>query len=414
MLMPPTLAPERLYQTVLNPTLLVVGLGYAIDAFDIFLYNALRMPSLRELGVEGDALTRTGIWILNMQVLGMLLGGFAWGILGDKIGRKKALLGSVIVYSLGSLGCAFVQDVWVYAAMRFFTGIGLAGEVGLGCILIAETLTARKRDWGICLYALFGYVGIILANILAGYISWRWCYAIGGVSGLLLLFLRMALFESALFKNLEQQKVPRGSLRLLLQNKDLLKRYLCCIFFAVPYYYIVNILVTLAPEFALAVGVATPIKAHTALLIYACCGMVGTVLATAMSRALQRRVLPIGLFMLVNIGLAAWYLLQHQPSATAFYALCGILGLANFFVLLLFTAAEQFGTNMRATAGTSALSVGRATLVLSNVGFLAFRSAGLDIIGAAAAVGGIAFTIGFICLCGLRESYHQDMDFIEQ
>lgn len=404
----------RIHTRLLNATLLVVGLGYCMDCFDLFLYNALRVTSLTELGLSGDALTKTGIWILNLQVLGMLAGGMFWGVLGDKIGRKQALLGSVLFYSIGSFGCAFVQHVWVYEVLRFVTGIGLAGEIGLGAILVAETMSPSLKDWGICVYALFAYFGLMAANILAGYLSWRLCYAVGGGAGLLLLLARMSLLESGLFEKLTEQNVVRGSLKLFLKNRDLLKRYLCSIFFTIPYFYIVNLLVTLSPEFGKAVGVADPIKANIALLVYSMCAMVGTITATLVCKILRRRILPIFMFMCVNVVLVIYYLTQHQPTAQEFYVLCGIMGLANFFVLLMFTAVEQFGTNMRATAGTSALSTGRSTLVITNSIFLAFRASGFDLIPAATWVGVIVFTIGFLCLLGLRETYHQPMDFIEE
>ncbi|MFY9287872.1 MAG: MFS transporter [Alphaproteobacteria bacterium] len=405
---------ERAHKSVFNTTLLVVGLGYFIDCFDLFLYNALRTPSLRDLGLDGDAITKTGIWILNIQVIGMLIGGLMWGIIGDKVGRKKALIGSVLVYSLGSLGCAFVYDVNIYAILRFLTGIGLAGEIGLGAILVTETIPDRKRDWGLMAYALFAYFGIMAANLMAQYVSWRYCYAIGGAVGLLLLMARMVLFESGLYEKLAKIKVPRGSIKLLFKKPDLLKRYICCIFFAMPYYYMVNLLITFSPEIAKALGIAEPIKANIAIFIYSAAALIGTVLATLASRALQKRVMALALFMSINAALAACYLTQHQPSATSFYILCGIMGAFNFYVLLLFTAVEQFGTNMRATGGTSSLSIGRSTLVITTSVFLAFRGAGYDVLSSAALVGGIVFAIGFICLLGLRETYHQGMDFLEE
>ncbi|MDR3424797.1 MAG: MFS transporter [Alphaproteobacteria bacterium] len=410
----PKITDYHIHKHILNKTLVVVGFGYFIDAFDLFLYNALRVPSLRELGLEGEKLTQVGLWILNTQVIGMLVGGLLWGMLGDKIGRKKALVGSVLVYSLGSLGCAFVQNVAFYATVRFLTGIGLAGEMGLGAILITETLLDKKRDWGLAAYSLFAYAGIISANLLAGFLPWRACYAVGGIVGLLLLLARMMLFESGLYEKLAATKVKRGSLILFLKNPNLLKRYLCCILFAMPYYYTVNLLMTLAPEFGMAVGAAQPIRANIALMVYSITAMIGTVLAIIVGKLLRRRIFTIFLFMATNLALAMYYLTQRNPTATEFYFLCGIMGLANYFVLLLFAAVEQFGTNMRATAGTSALSTGRATLVVTTTVFLAFRSAGLDIIPAAFWVAAIVFAVGFVCLAGLRETYGRSIDFIEE
>lgn len=407
-------AAPRVHQNVLNTTLLVVGLGYFIDAFDLFLYNSLRVPSLRDLGLEGDALVRTGLNILNLQVFGMLVGGFVWGVIGDRAGRKRALVGSVLVYSLGSLGCAFVQHVPLYALLRFLTGIGLAGEIGLGAILVTETLPDAKRNWGLAAYNLFAHFGIIAAGFMASQLSWRECYALGGAGGLVLLLGRIVLFESGLYeKLLAQPRVKRGSLKTLFGNPALLKRWLCCIFFMMPYFYMINLLVTLAPEFARATGVTAPITASKALIMYFICASGGTFLAVMASKLLQKRLLALVLFMTVNLALAAYYLLQRGLGENAFYALCGALGLGNYFVLLLFAVTEQFGTNMRATAGVSAISIGRTTLVITNSLFLAFRAAGTDILAAAGYTGTIAFAVGFICLFGLRETYAKSVDFLE-
>ena len=408
------MAGKRVHASLLNTTLLVVGLGYFIDCFDLFLYNAMRVPSLRELGLDGDALTKTGILILNLQVVGMLIGSLIWGIAGDRAGRKKALIGSVLIYSIGSLGCAFVHQVAVYAVLRFLTGVGLAGELGLGAVLVAETVPDGKREWGLVIYTVFAYCGVISASLLAGWLPWRTCYAAGGLMGLVLLLGRMALFESGLYEAVARGKAARGSLRLLLRKKDLLKRWLCCIFFAVPYYFLVNILITLAPEFGKAAGAAEPIKANIALMVYSLGSIGGAILCALVGHVWRHRTRTLLFYMLVNAAFVVLYLTQSGPTAPQFYALCGAMGLGNYYVLLMFAAVEQFGTNMRATAGTSALSIGRATLVLTNSLFLAFRAGGYDVLQSGACVGLIALLIGLCCLPGLRNTYRGDMDFIEE
>lgn len=399
---------------IFSASLLVVCLGYFADSFDLFLYNALRVPSLTELGLAGDALTRAGIWILNLQVAGVFIGGFVWGMLGDRVGRKKALVGSVLLYSLGSIGCALVQSVSAYALMRFLTGFGLAGEIGLGATLIVETLRDRRRDWGMVAFVSFCNLGILAANVLASFLPWRVCYAVGGALGLAILLGRMALMESGLFERMATSGVRRGALGIFLKNRDMLKRWLLCVFFMMPYFYMLNLLVTLAPEFGLAVHAAAPIKATTALMIYPAFVIPGTFLCVLACRVLKKRVRALALFMAINVLITIIYLAQREPTAFGFYAVCAVFGLANFYTLLLFLSVEQFGTNMRATLGTSAISTGRATLVITNSVFLAFRAAGFDLISSAAWVGVIVFAVGFACLLGLRETYHRDMDFIEE
>ncbi len=406
---------HRVHKSLWNTTLLVVGLGYVVDAFDLVLYNVVRVPSLRDLGLTGDALVKTGLNILSIQVVGVLIGGFLWGVLGDRIGRKKALVGAILFYAFGSLGCAIVPNVTLYALLRFITGIGLAGEIGLGAILITETVPDKLRSWGIGIFTLCAYIGIVLAAVAASIFPWRTCYAIGGVTGLALMLGRMMLFESGLYEQIvKHAKVKRGSLRMLFGKPVLLKRWLCCIFFMMPYFFVYNVLITLAPEFAKAVGVTIEIKGSSALLVYSFCAMIGTALSVIVSDFLRKRIMAIVIFMVINLILCAYYIFENRPSEIAFYALCCVMGSVNYFALQLFAATEQFGTNMRATAGTSAISIGRTTLVITNSIFLAFKGSGFDIIHAGAYTGAIVFAVGFVSLLGLRETYHQGMDFLEE
>jgi MFS family permease len=85
-------------------TLLVIvaALGYFVDLYDLVLFGVVRIPSLKSLGLQGDELTNVGLHLLNWQMAGMLLGGFAWGVLGDKRGRLSVLYGSILTYSLAN------------------------------------------------------------------------------------------------------------------------------------------------------------------------------------------------------------------------------------------------------------------------------------------------------------------------
>lgn len=404
----------RTYSKLLNPTLIIVTLGFFIDTFDLFLYNALRVPSLRDLGLAGDDITKTGIKILNLQVIGMFLGGFLWGVLGDKIGRKKALLGSVLLYSLGSLACAFVHSVPVYAFLRFITGIGLAGEFGLGAVLVTETLPDNKRSWALGIYAAFTAFSIFVASALAEFLPWRDCYAIGGTAGLLLLLARMTLAESTLFELVVGAKIQRGSLRLFLRKPGLLKRWLCCVALIMPQVFVTGFLMTLVPEIGKALGVISPVKANIAMMVYFGAQVFADIMGVIICNLFRRRIaVTLGYLIVASLAVAR-YLTMDQPSAAEFYAWCGVMGLCSFAMLYIFLTVEQFGTNMRATATTSALSTGRATLVITNLLFLVLHNSGLSLLAATGCVSAFAFTLGFVSLLGLRETYHQGMDFLEE
>jgi MFS family permease len=110
-------------------SVLVAALGNFVDTYDLMLFSVVRIASLKDLGLSGQDLTDKGLLVLNLQMFGMLVGGIAWGVLGDRRGRMSVLFGSIVLYSLANIANAYVQSVEAYAALRFVAGIGLAGEL---------------------------------------------------------------------------------------------------------------------------------------------------------------------------------------------------------------------------------------------------------------------------------------------
>jgi Major Facilitator Superfamily. len=131
--------------SVFNIAVIVAALGYFVDIYDLLLFGIIRITSLRDLGLDDAQIAKDGLFILNTQMLGLLIGGILWGILGDKKGRLKVLYASIILYSLGNIANGFVQNVNQYALIRFVTGIGLAGELGAGITLVSELLPKEKE-----------------------------------------------------------------------------------------------------------------------------------------------------------------------------------------------------------------------------------------------------------------------------
>ncbi|NDE89969.1 MAG: MFS transporter [Alphaproteobacteria bacterium] len=399
------------FRKVMTPTIIVLALGYVVDAFDLLLFNMIRLPSLTELGYSGDALTKAGIYIINCQMVGVLLGGILFGILGDKIGRKNAVLGSIILYSIATLGCAFVQNADQFAFACFIKAIGLAGEIGLGVTLITEALPKDQRGLGVGIFTLGAFVGIFLASVLAGFIDWRMCHIIAGIAGLLILVVRSLVIESGLYEKIKNSTVERGNFLQLFRNPKSIIRYAACVFILFPYFFVTTILLTLSPEIAKAKGIAEPVMANVALMLGLGFGGIADIIGTILCQIRKNRKQVLGLFMVVNFIVALIYIFAPYTSITVFYGLCVLLGLSNFFVLMLMMTAEQFGTNLRATASTSSLSAGRATVILSNIIFVWLKP-----LGTVEAVGIMTvalFAIGFLCLSQLKESFSREMDFTE-
>ena len=227
--------------------ILVAALGYFVDIYDLILFSIVRVPSLTALGLSGDALLDSGVLLLNMQMAGMLVGGIAWGVMGDRRGRLSVLFGSIVLYSIANIANAFVHDVSTYAALRFIAGVGLAGELGAGITLVSEILPKEVRGYGTTIVASVGVMGAVVAVLVGDAFDWRIAYIVGGVMGLALLVLRIGVFESGLFEGVKQTTVARGNFFALFARPARTRRYLSAVLVGLPIWYVIGILITFAP-----------------------------------------------------------------------------------------------------------------------------------------------------------------------
>ncbi|MBD0289173.1 MAG: MFS transporter, partial [Flavisolibacter sp.] len=139
---------SSILRQLLQIPVIVAALGYFVDIYDLLLFSIVRVESLKSLGVSEASLLNDGVFLINMQMGGLLLGGILWGIMGDKRGRISVLFGSILIYSLANLANGFVTSVDQYAVLRFIAGVGLAGELGVGITLVAEILPKEIRGYG--------------------------------------------------------------------------------------------------------------------------------------------------------------------------------------------------------------------------------------------------------------------------
>lgn len=361
------------YDKALNLTVLVTGLGYFIDTFDFFLYNSMRTVSLTELGLSGDAVTKAGIIILNSSILGALIGSFFWGVLGDKIGRKKPLLASILIYSLFMVLNGFVHDTLSYVVIRFIIGFGLAGEIGLGATLVAETVKSSKRTYALAFFTMMGVLGVVLAGISIEFVSWRMACIVGGVIGLLLLTLRSILYESAAFIESMQNKIKHGSLKDLFGDIHNLKKYALCVPILGCNFFVTGILLTLSPEIAKALNIEGAVKANIALPIYFSMAAIGDLLGAWLSETFKSRKIVMASFVVGNLLVGILLLQGYRMPNVFYYFLCGTLGLFNLWAIAATVVVEQFPTELRATAVTSNFNCSRATIILMNLAVLALK-----------------------------------------
>jgi MFS family permease len=410
-----SIQPKKKYN-ILNATVIVASLGYFVDIYDLLLFSIVRIPSLRSLGLEGDALRDEGIFLLNVQMTGLLIGGIFWGILGDKKGRLSVLFGSIFIYSVANIANGFVESIEAYSVWRFIAGIGLAGELGAGITLVAEILPKEKRGIGTTIVAAVGISGAVVAWIIAELFSWRTSYFIGGGLGLSLLLLRIGVAESNMFGQVKKQDMRRGDFFSLFTNKRRLLKYIRCILIGIPLWYVVGILITLSPEFGKAMGVQGVVNAGTAV---ACCYagiVVGDIISGSLSQYLKSRLKVLYLYLFVSIFTLTIFFVMRNVSLPVFYTMCSVLGLnVGYWVIFMTIATEQFGINIRATVTTTVPNFVRGAVVPLTFLFQVFLNLfNNSVITAGILVGVVSLLCAFLALDGLQETFFKDLNYVEE
>ncbi|RBA28741.1 MFS transporter [Flavobacterium tibetense] len=396
---------------------IVAALGYFVDIYDLLLFGIVRVPSLETLGVDVNV---AGSTILNYQMIGLLLGGIIWGIFGDKKGRLSVLFGSILVYSLANIACGFLPHfpqehiVEIYAALRFIAGIGLAGELGAGITLVSESLPKELRAIGTSIVAGFGLLGAVVAQLtveLAG--DWTIAYFVGGGLGLLLLFLRIGVVESGIYKDIQEKSdVQKGNFLLFFNNWNRFVKYIKCIAIGLPTWFCIGILAVMGNQFAPAFGIDSidPGKA----IMWAYIGIsAGDFASGFISHALKSRKKAIFYMMLFTIIGVVLMLFGGTKSENMYYFYCTWLGLGTgYWAMFVTVGAEQFGTNIRSTAATTIPNMVRGLLPVMLISF-DYLKIGNGVIVAAAIVGFVVFAIGIYATLTVPETHNIDLDFVE-
>lgn len=400
---------------VFSLPVVVAALGYFVDIYDLVLFSIVRVPSLKAFGLSGKELIDYGVFLLNMQMAGMLLGGILWGWLGDRQGRLKIMFGSILLYSLANIANGLATSLPAYAILRFIAGIGLAGELGAGITLVSEVLHTRIRGYGTMLVASVGVSGAILANYVASTYEWRNAFFIGGGLGLLLLVARVRVSESGMFQSMEKQEgVSRGNMLALFTGKERFLRYLNSIMIGVPIWFVVGVLITFSPEFAVALGVTGKVSAGNAVM-FCYLGLVfGDLSSGMLSQLLQSRKKSILLFMVLTMGSVSLYFLQGASSPGFFYGVCLALGFSSgYWAIFVTVAAEQFGTNLRASVATTVPNLVRGMVIPITMLFQ-FTRGRLGMEAGALVVGVFCMAVALFSLRSIEETFHKDLDYLEE
>lgn len=403
-------------QGILSVPVIVAALGYFVDIYDLLLFSIIRVPSLTSLGLTKEQITIDGESIIMWQMAGLLIGGIIWGIMGDKRGRLSVLFGSIILYSLANIANGFVQTVDQYAAIRFIAGLGLAGELGAGITLVSEITPKEKRGIATSLVAGIGLLGAVLAFIMKETFEWRTCYFIGGGLGLLLLILRISVVESGMYNMVKKTEVQRGNFFMLFSNADRFRRYLLGILIGLPTWFTIGVLVTFSGEFGERMGIDEKIDPGKAIM-YAYVGIsAGDILIGFISQWFRSRKKALYLFyFLTAVFMLLYFTIQWNGTAAGMYWISAGLGFATgFWAIFVTMAAEQFGTNLRATAATTIPNMVRGMLtVLILPMFKTLRNVTNDYVTGGWLTAIILMIITFVAIYYTRETFGKDLNYLE-
>ncbi len=390
------------------------ALGFFVDLYDIMILSVVRKSSLLAVGVPEVELLSKGVSLINIQMAGMLIGGFVWGIIGDKMGRLSVLFGSIILYSTATFANAYVTNFEMYLLLRFLAGVGLAGELGAAITLVAEQMPQKFRGIGPAIIGGCGMLGAIFGAYIGGNYSWEFTYQLGGGLGFFLLLLRLGVLESGLFNEMKDKTTIKGDLRLLFKNKNYIKKYISICVLGFPVWFVNGVVMTFTPEIAKAWGM-NPVPSVSAVVTYYFIGLTfGDLTGGFVSQYFQSRKKAIRLYLSLYAIAALVFFLVGNQSLTIYYGLLLFLGFCvGYSIVLLTLAAEQFGTNIRATVTTSSLNILRATVIPQTLLFQ-FLNPYIGTVNSAMAVGVLAILIAFWGLSNLEETFHKDLNYMEE
>ncbi|MCU0368018.1 MAG: MFS transporter [Cyclobacteriaceae bacterium] len=391
---------------------IVAALGYFVDIYDLLLFSIVRIPSLRALGVDDSMMLEQGEYLIRSQMIGLLVGGILWGVMGDKRGRLSVLFGSILLYSLANIANGLVTTVDQYALLRFIAGIGLAGELGAGITLVSESLPTKLRGYGTTLVATVGLMGAVFANYIAKTFDWQMSYFIGGGLGLVLLVTRISVFESGIFLKVKEQNVQRGNFFQLFNQWIRFKKFIGCILIGLPIWFVIGILITFSPEFAKAMDITGVIAGDAVMFSYI--GLAaGDLVSGFASQAVRSRKKTVFVFILLTLAFIVTYLYFPFANSSSFYVGCFLLGFGvGYWALFVTIAAEQFGTNLRSTVATTVPNFIRGSVVPLTFMFGYLRQS-VDILQAALIVGIFTILIAFWALRLIDETFSRDLNYLE-
>jgi putative MFS transporter len=416
---------QPIQKSAINRLILVAALGYFVDIYDLVLFGMERIASLKDILSKlnlsetqlNEQITTVGAQLLSYQMLGMLVGGLFWGILGDKKGRLTVLFGSIIMYSLANIANGFVTDTFWYAILRFVSGFGLAGELGAGITLVSESMHKEKRGIGTTIVASVGLLGAVVAGVTTILVNnWRASYFIGGGLGLLLLFLRIGVFESGMFDHMKKDEgIKKGNFLFLFSKPKLFFKYLNIILIAIPVWFVMFFLVQFAPDMCKALGMTNgPTEARLSIMIAYIGITIGDVASGLLSQKLKSRKKVLALFIFLTFLMSVVYYLFANTNIIVFYTIIFFIGFATgYWAVFMSAASELFGTNIRATVTTTAPNFVRGSVTIMALINASIKPS-VGLVYSSIYIGIVVFILAFLANYFLEETFSKDLNYTEK
>jgi MFS family permease len=392
--------------------------GWTLDGMDAFIYALVLVPALTEL-LPRSGLAATpgniGYYGSVLQALFLLGWGLSmvWGPIADRFGRVRALILTILFYSVFTLMCGIVTNIWQLAVLRILCGIGLGGEQPMGGTFVAEEWPEDRRKMGAGYMHTGYYFGFFLAAIanytIGANYGWRWMFILGGAPALLVGWIQSGVREP---KTWQEKAAGAGrpgmteAFAELFSPRYRTRTIINSLLFTVS---IVGLwagsiyVPTAVTQIARAQGYAAPDAARMASygsMVLAIATIIGCLMAPWLAERFGRR-LAMGLYFAalgISVAIAFGYVFYQPAALSAFFVLIFFLGIggANFALYTLWLP-EQYATNCRASAIAFVSSIGRfvgvAMVFLVGTAIQSYGSLGIPV-----ATTAIAFLIGLALL----------------
>jgi MFS family permease len=393
--------------------------GWTLDGMDAFIYALVLVPALTELlPRSGLPVTQGNVGYYGSVLQALFLFGWGlsmvWGPIADRFGRVRALILTILFYSVFTFLCGVVTNIWQLAVLRVLCGIGLGGEQPMGGTFVAEEWPEDRRKMGAGYMHTGYYFGFFLAALANYYVGanygWRWMFILGGAPALLVGWIQSGVREPATWKKRAVDKRERPRMRdafgALFTPEYRRRTIVNSLLFTVSIVglwagsiYVPAAVTQIAVREGYAAAAAARMASYGSMVL-SIATIIGCLMAPWLAERFGRRQ-TLGLYFValgVAVAIAFGYVFYMPSALAAFFILIFFLGIggANFAVYTLWLP-EQYSTGCRASAIAFVSSVGRfvgvAMVFLVGTAIQRYGSLGIPV-----AVTAVAFVLGLLLL----------------